>query len=241
MKTAVLFANTGVLDFLELRTSIVRIPEVIAKLKEAQVFLDRAMKEAPDLIQFLTSDDQKFWASDKIRQITVGVVQLALYERHKKNYGEATHILAMDKDDSPVQVLSGKMRLGEYIINLAMKEEKNKDNKVTEMPAEAPFLSKGISMPDFQLFTKCCTDEEGLTYKLDNEGEKEALNALLMKIRDEDSVKQFVNIGPGQSISGSAVNDLIDKELNIMESIDMDPMLNWFWDVSSNYSFQLAN
>ncbi|MEC9283784.1 MAG: hypothetical protein VX642_13815, partial [Bdellovibrionota bacterium] len=28
MKSAVLFANTGVLDFLELRTSIVRIPEV---------------------------------------------------------------------------------------------------------------------------------------------------------------------------------------------------------------------
>lgn len=240
MKTAVLFANTGVLDFLELRTSIVRIPEVIAKLKEAQVFLDRAMKEAPDLIQFLTSDDQKFWASEKIRKITVAVVQIALYERHSKNFGKASHFLAVDKDDSPVQVISGKMRLGEFVINLAMKEEKVK--AITEMP-EATFLAKGISMPDFQLFTKSedPVAEDEPAYSLSNEGDKEALNSLLMKIRDEDNVKQFVNIGPGQSISGSAVNDLIDKELNIMESIDMDPMLSWFWDVSSNYSFQLAN
>ena len=123
MKSAVLFANTGVLDFLELRTSIVRIPEVIAKLKEAQTFLDRAIKDAPDLIQFITSDDQVFWSRKRIRQIAVGIVQLGLYERYVKRYGEAAHLLASDKEENPVQVLSGKMRLGEYVINLAMRED----------------------------------------------------------------------------------------------------------------------
>ncbi|MAF90697.1 MAG: hypothetical protein VX583_02970 [Bdellovibrionota bacterium] len=234
MKSAVLFANTGVLDFLELRTSIVRIPEVIAKLKEAQTFLDRAIKDAPDLIQFITSDDQVFWSRKRIRQIAVGIVQLGLYERYVKRYGEAAHLLASDKEENPVQVLSGKMRLGEYVINLAMREDDK--SKVVSMEDQA-LLSKGISMPDFQLFQK---DQEGF-FVLVEEGKKQALNDLLMKLRDEKNTKQFVNIGPGQSISGSALNELVDKELNIMESIDLDPMLSWFWDISSPYCYQLAN
>ena len=234
MKSAVLFANTGVLDFLELRTSIVRIPEVIAKLKEAQTFLDRAIKDAPDLVQFITSDDQVFWSRKRIRQIAVGIVQLGLYERYVKRYGEAAHLLASDKEENPVQVLSGKMRLGEYVINLAMREDDK--SKVVSMEDQA-LLSKGISMPDFQLFQK---DQEGF-FVLVEEGKKQALNDLLMKLRDEKNTKQFVNIGPGQSISGSALNELVDKELNIMESIDLDPMLSWFWDISSPYCYQLAN
>ena len=234
MKSAVLFANTGVLDFLELRTSIVRIPEVIAKLKEAQTFLDRAIKDAPDLIQFITSDDQVFWSRKRIRQIAVGIVQLGLYERYVKRYGVAAHLLASDKEENPVQVLSGKMRLGEYVINLAMREDDK--SKVVSMEDQA-LLSKGISMPDFQLFQK---DQEGF-FVLVEEGKKQALNDLLMKLRDEKNTKQFVNIGPGQSISGSALNELVDKELNIMESIDLDPMLSWFWDISSPYCYQLAN
>jgi hypothetical protein len=237
MKNAVLFANTGVLDFLELRTSIVRIPEVIAKLKEAQVYLDRAMDNAPDLIQFLTSEDQVFWRSEKIRKIAVAVVQLALYERYAKRFGEASHVLSVSNEDSPIQVLSGNMRLGEFIINLAMKEEKVKTVENLNSLPEPTSLAKGISMPDFQLYEK----SEEQAYKLSGEGEKEALNELLMKLRDEEGVKQFVNVGPGQSISGSAMSELVDKELNIMESIDLDPMLSWFWDVSSNYSYQLAN
>lgn len=237
MKNAVLFANTGVLDFLELRTSIVRIPEVIAKLKEAQVYLDRAMDNAPDLIQFLTSDDQIFWRSEKIRKIAVAVVQLALYERYSKRFGEASHVLSVSNEDSPIQVLSGNMRLGEFIINLAMKEEKVKNMDSLNALPEPTSLAKGISMPDFQLYEK----SEEQAYKLSGEGEKEALNELLMKLRDEEGVKQFVNVGPGQSISGSAMSELVDKELNIMESIDLDPMLSWFWDVSSSYSYQLAN
>lgn len=235
MKSAVLFANTGVLDFLELRTSIVRIPEVIAKLKDAQTFLDRAIKDAPDLIQFITSDDQVFWSRKRIRQIAVGIVQLGLYDRYVKRYGEAAHLLASDKEENPVQVLSGKMRLGEYVINLAMREDDKKD-KVVNMEDQA-LLSKGISMPDFQLFQR---DQEGY-FVLVEEGKKQALNDLLMKLRDEKNTKQFVNIGPGQSISGSALNELVDKELNIMESIDLDPMLSWFWDISSPYCYQLAN
>lgn len=234
MKSAVLFANTGVLDFLELRTSIVRIPEVIAKLKEAQTFLDRAIKDAPDLIQFITSDDQVFWSRKRIRQIAVGIVQLGLYERYVKRYGEAAHLLASDKEENPVQVLSGKMRLGEYVINLAMREDDKA--KVVNMEDQA-LLSKGISMPDFQLFQR---DQEGY-FVLVEEGKKQALNDLLMKLRDEKNTKQFVNIGPGQSISGSALSELVDKELNIMESIDLDPMLSWFWDISSPYCYQLAN
>ena len=236
MKSAVLFANTGVLDFLELRTSIVRIPEVIAKVKEAQVFLDRALKDAPDLLQFLTSDDQVFWSRKRIRQIAVGVVQLGLYDRYVKRYGAAANVLATDSEENPVQVLSGKMRLGEFVINLAMGEEEA-PSKVVEMPEQQPMLSKGISMPDFQLYSQ---DAEG-NFVLTDEGKKQALNDLLMKLRDERSVKQFVNIGPGQSISGSALNELVDKELNIMESIDLDPMLSWFWDITSPYCYQLAN
>lgn len=240
MKTAVILSNTGVLDFLELRSSIIRIPEVIAKLKEAQIYLDRAMEEAPDLIQFLTSEDQKFWASQNIRKIAVGVVQIALYERYEKRFGKAAHFLAIDNEENPIQVISGNMRLGEYVINLAMKKEKTQSSDVFDL-SEASFLSKGISMPDFQLYSQEDNEDSVLAYKLEDEGKKEALNELLMKVRDEDSVKQFVNIGPGQSISGSAMSKLVDKELNIMESIDLDPMLSWFWDTSGSYSFQLAN
>ncbi|MEC9283030.1 MAG: hypothetical protein VX642_09970, partial [Bdellovibrionota bacterium] len=203
-------------------------------LKEAQTFLDRAIKDAPDLIQFITSDDQVFWSRKRIRQIAVGIVQLGLYERYVKRYGEAAHLLASDKEENPVQVLSGKMRLGEYVINLAMREDDKA--KVVNMEDQA-LLSKGISMPDFQLFQR---DQEGY-FVLVEEGKKQALNDLLMKLRDEKNTKQFVNIGPGQSISGSALSELVDKELNIMESIDLDPMLSWFWDISSPYCYQLAN
>ena len=235
MRSAVLLANTGVLDFLELRTSIIRIPEVLAKLKEAQTFIDRAQAQAPDLIQFVTSDDAVFWSRSRYREIAVGVVQLGLYERYQKRFGAADFVLAGDSECNPVQVLSGRMRLGEYVIHLAMREEQRLPLDATQAPA----LAKGISMPDFQLYQ--WNEEATPNFQMQDGGKKRALSEQLMRIRDEFGVQRFVNIGHGQSISGSALNELVDKELHIMESIDLDPMLSWFWDIDSPYCYQLAN
>ncbi|MFK8139097.1 MAG: hypothetical protein AB8E15_12110 [Bdellovibrionales bacterium] len=237
MKVAAIFSTAGVLDFEELRSSIVRIPEVLSHLKEAQKYIDRSVKEAPDLVQFLTSEDSIFWRNNKYRQICVAVVQLALYKRYLKYHPNADFILSINKPDNPIKTLTGEMRMGEFVINMALKEEEEAElDNIAFLDGDMPQLSKGISMPDYQVFRK---NEEGNFILEDNE--KRSLMEILEELRDEESVKRFVNLGPGKSVSGTAMQDLQTKELNILESIDIDPMLSWFWSSVSPSSYQIAN
>lgn len=232
MKVAALFSNNGVLDFEELRTSVIRIPQVLQYLKNGQRILDRLIPEAPDLIQFMTSSDEKFWQHPNLRKLVIGLCQIGLYERYVKYHGKADCLLSVENVSGPIRVISGDLLLSEYIMDTYFAEEKQEDINLGEMPV----LSKGISMPEFHAFS---INDDGNLEKLVEE--KKRLDEILMELRDEHGVKQFINIGPGQSMSGNSLATLISKELNILESIDIDPMLSWFWQSVDRQVYQIAN
>ena len=67
MRDALVFNGASNLDFQDIRSNVVRIPEVIARIREAQKLWDKLSTQALDLANFINSEDSVFLGA--IRQI----------------------------------------------------------------------------------------------------------------------------------------------------------------------------
>lgn len=59
------------------------------------------------------------------------------------------------------------------------------------------------------------------------------LKKLLAEVVEHQNVARFVNVGPGAAIANSEYEQIAElassDEVTVIDSIDLDPMLNWFW------------
>lgn len=59
------------------------------------------------------------------------------------------------------------------------------------------------------------------------------LKKLLTEIVEHQRVSRFVNVGPGATITPTDCEQMAEAaetdEVTVIDSIDLDPMLNWFW------------
>lgn len=59
------------------------------------------------------------------------------------------------------------------------------------------------------------------------------LKKLLVDVVQHQGVSRFVNVGPGVAILSSEYETIGEiagaDEVTVIDSIDLDPMLNWFW------------
>ena len=231
MSVAYLFSDFKSLDLLESRRSVVRIPEVIARFKEAQKYLDFYIKDSPDLLIFLLSDNARFWSDEKLKRICVSLVQLALYDRTCKKMSKADFFMAPVAAESVAQILSGKLSLEEYIHGLFMATEK----KEVVLDDLSVFLHKGVAKTEFAIYSKSAE------VYLPLPGNSLMSNELVGRLRLDLNVNRFVNIGPIDQLASSNMEELLFQDVQVMDCISMDPMLSWFWSSFQDPEYALAN
>jgi len=225
MKTSLVFANQGTIDFSEVRTNVIRIPEVVATLKEAQTSIDQICPNPVDLMALMMSDDSRFWANEKFRKICVSLVQIGLTRRYYKSKPQAKVLVATDDVYSPKHVLTGAMNLKEYVEACLFKQD---DTAVFS-------LSSGV-MP-----------QKLKAYILGAEGyetsalESEKVEEIIVELRENEAVARFINVGPCNTLVSSRSDAVIFHDVQVEEMINMDPLLTWFWDALSGDLKQVAN
>ena len=102
----VVFAGRQGLDDVESRYSIARIPEVSAYLREAQAFFDniKTVDHNIDLFSFLNSSDNDFSMRPKLRSLVAAIVQVGLFQRYTKFYGNPSFMVGNNNGASALNV-----------------------------------------------------------------------------------------------------------------------------------------
>ena len=115
MRDALVFTGGHSLSFREVRTNIVRIPEVTARLREAQTLWDWLHPERVDLLNFLTFDDELYSVRPELGELAGLLVQLGLYDRYLKAYSRPLLLGGFAGYFSAARVALGQISLAEVI------------------------------------------------------------------------------------------------------------------------------
>ncbi len=90
-----------------------------------------------------------------------------------------------------------------------------------------PSLS-GLSLTEFRAFMK---GEDGTMVELGQAVMD--LKKLVSEVVEHQGVTRYINLGPGTAIPANEYEQIAEMtgadEVTIIDSIDLDPMLNWFW------------
>ena len=65
------------------------------------------------------------------------------------------------------------------------------------------------------------------------------LKRIIASLHEEQRVNRFINIGPAYSLREADYKTLGTDDIETLDSIELDPMLSWFWR-SVRQSFSLA-
>jgi hypothetical protein len=243
MKNAVVFSGRNGLDFYDLRTNVVRIPEVSGRLREAQQILDllNSAGSGPsvDLINVMLSDDEHFFRNIKLKSLIAAIVQVGLFDRYLKSQPLPLLMVGISNGESAARVAAGLQSFREMIEAWYQSQTsdviKLADRVAGRVAEPAPLLS-GISLSEFSAL-RAEVQEDGLTiYRPTREGSMD-LKKLVAALISDDGVTRFVSIGPAPALRPIDYQSLIQKheqtlgvsKVDVVDSIDLDEQLSWFW------------
>jgi len=226
MRSILVFGGANALDFADVRLAVLRIPEVSLKIEEAQEIWDRCCDTTFSFHHFLASDDQIFYKNLSLKTLALAVVQLGLYERYRRLFGAPKVLVGNVKNDSALMVACGLMSFQEMIVT------SRACHMVRPMAHLQPvdnILLNGAILPQYQAFILDTTGGAAATAMATTIGEPDMdLRKILERTVDDQRAERIIHVGPGL-IDRNLIADLELRELQIVESIDIDPMLNWFW------------
>lgn len=233
MKEALVFGGQNSLDFLEVRSQVVRIPEVSLRLEEAQCIWDKSCGSSFSFQHFLNAEDSAFFNNIHLKSLSLSVVQLGLLDRYKRHFGESDFLVGNTQNDSALMVAAGLVKFSELI------EKSQAGGLIRPMVplqiATEPVL-RGHSLPQFQVFARVAEGsgskptelDQGPKYKAAGQPEI-SVQKILQSLIDDMGIKKIVHVGPGTMDKSHIMNQYEMRELQVYESIDIDPMLGWFW------------
>lgn len=216
MREALVFASHNQLDFQEIRSHVVRIPEVVMRIREAQKIWDNLDLPVLDIANFISSDDAVFLGNIRMKAFVTAVIQIGLLDRYLKSHKLPEVILGLANGDAPLKVVAGEITFFDMISeNSAVAAPR----KLQTAPAsnELPFLS-GIQLAKYQAYVQ---KSDGSYQPTANE--TPSLENLLKELVHLEKIERVIVVGPGNSLSRSQLG------IRISDSIDLDPMLKWFW------------
>jgi hypothetical protein len=225
VRNVLVFGGANALDFADVRLSVLRIPEVSLKIEEAQEIWDKCCGSSFSFHHFLASDDQIFFKNLGLKTLALAVVQLGLYDRYKRIFSEPKILIGNVKNDSALMVASGLMSFEELITS---SRACHMVRPMAHLQSVENIMLNGPILPQYQAFIKT-TGADAATASATTIGEPDMdLRKVLERVVDEQRVERIIHVGPGL-IDRALIMDLEPRELQIVESIDIDPMLNWFW------------
>lgn len=219
MNHAVIFLNQDSLNFMSIRNNVIRIPEVYNQIQKAQKISDELGSNSYfngiDFSLSFLQDDHLFKSNLKLKNVLMTLVQIGLYERHIKKHGKPSYIVGDVVGETTVNVLAAQKNFKSLFII-------DENPGELKLVSEEPILS-GATMGLNQIFSME-EDEAKAIFET-----KQSIEFLVQHLFEEKGVKLFVNIGPGLTSESKSETDLSAFDLQLCESIDIDPMLNWFW------------
>ncbi len=223
--SAVVFAGMNGLDQEEIRKAVVRIPEVSIRVKEAQKIIDRCFEESFDLHSYIVSPQSSFLHNIRLKSLASAIVQIGLYERYIKFNLKPNFIVGNSNGDSALNVISGQQSFQEMIINNSSLNLEQAGSEVDTSNVTNLVLS-GVSLEEYKVVSLDLEEERDL--KKINEKQMD-FQEIFKDLVCEKDVKRFINIGPSMPLVNESMRNNCFVELQLCDSIEMDPMLNWFW------------
>jgi len=234
MFDAVVFSSVNALEFLEVRRNVVRIPEVIRRIREAQAIWDEVSPQNLDLLNFIGSDDSIFLGHLRLKNLSTAIIQLGLYERflaQSEGTDSPRLMLGLVNGDSALKVVTRELAF-EELIRQSPTLSAPRANLALQLGG-LPVLS-GISLAEFGLSEKV---EGGYKPLLDGEMD---LRKVMEALSRQEGVKKVVVIGPGAGHAQTMFKDVGGAHIEVTDSVDLDPVLSWFWPAKASAPLQVA-
>jgi len=234
MNDVVIFNGLNSLDFHDIRANVIRIPEVSVRLLEAQEIWDSLQGKGFDFYNFLASEDDVFLRNIKLKSLAAAIVQVGLFDRYVKRQGLPAFMVGCVSGDSPLKVCIGEMSFDDMILesHAGRAARASRPIKLADNP-----VLVGISLSEFATFKKK-DDQDKFEATGDN---KLDIATIVVNLIENYGVSKLINVGPGNILMRNMQKDLALKDVQVIESIEADPMLNWFWmDMRRNNQFLKA-
>lgn len=243
MRDALVFNGARNLDFQDIRANVIRIPEVIQRLRQAQQIWDTVATKPLDLLNFVGSDDTVFLNNIKLKSFATAVVQVGLLDRYLRNYRLPDFVVGAINGDSPMRVAIGQMDFVDLVTESPASSAGQADvaatggeTQLSVGAIDLPVLA-GVQITEYAIYQR---DLSTNTYERVHTDAREA-NRMILELVSIHEVNRLVMIGPGSSISGRKLIDLTSRDIQVVESIDLDPMLSWFWSHLKENRLAIAN
>ncbi len=237
MRDALVFNGASNLDFQEIRSNVVRIPEVIQRIREAQDIWDAQGSSPLDLSTFIAADDNAFLGHIRLKSFATAVVQVGLLDRFLKHHKLPEFVVGASNGDSPLKVAIGQTAFAD-LVGKSPSITNQATRSLKAVPGstglDLPVLA-GIQLVEYSIFQK---SGEGFVQVQCDAKEVEKMVVELVESHD---VERLIMVGPGHSIFGRKMRELTDRDVQVMESIDLDPMLSWFWSNLKEDRLAVAN
>lgn len=220
---AIVFAGQNALDQSEIRLGVLRIPEVTQALRDAQTYIEKLGSTSIDLRASMLADDRDYLANPRLRSLLTAIVQVALYERWNKTQGKPNYLIGHSNLDSPLQFAAGRKGLEDIIRGSALLNLKPLGAFMAQS-VSTPILG-GIELVEYEISILNHSTQQYICIR---SHEMDALR-LFSYMADQLPIDEIVNVGPGCPLFSNYNKILTEKKIKISDSINIDPMLNWFW------------
>ncbi|OFZ10946.1 MAG: hypothetical protein A2Z20_08840 [Bdellovibrionales bacterium RBG_16_40_8] len=219
MESALFFGDQNSLDFFDIRAGALRIPEVGLRLEEAQEIWDKNCGRAFSFQHFLCSDDTTFFKNINLKSLSLAVIQLGLYDRYIRIFQEPRYLAGNTQNDSALLVATREITFSELITN---SQACHLVRPLAPLQVISEVVLDGRRLPRYKIMQRVEGKDDRI-YRIVGSNEMSLPNALRQLIKSH-MVQKIIHIGPGIMDKSSIIDDVV-----ISESIDIDPMLGWFW------------
>lgn len=234
MRDALVFNGASNLDFQDIRTNVIRVPEVVVRIREAQAIWDKVSPTPLDLANFIGSEDDVFLSHIKLKSFATAVVQVGLLDRYLKNHKMPEYVVGAINGDSPMRVAMGQKSFLELVTE-SLATNGPRPRVPVANALDLPILA-GVQLVEYAIF---CRGTDGDYVRQITEVRE--VERMIVDLVDQHEVNKLVMVGPGSSVSGKKVLDLTSRDVQVLESIDLDPMLSWFWSNLRENRLSIAN
>lgn len=235
MREALVFNGASNLDFQEIRSNVVRIPEVVRRIREAQDLWDKRGPTPLDLATFLCSEDSVFLNNIRLKSFATAVVQVGLLDRFLRSHPLPDYLVGASNGDSPLKVAAGFITFEEMVLSSpALTNLSARSVKGVGSGLEMPVLT-GIQLVEYAIYQR--TAEGVQVVPVDSKD----MEKMVVELVERLDIERLVMVGPGHAIFGRKMRELTDRDVQVLESIDLDPMLAWFWSELKENRMAVAN
>ncbi len=228
---AILFSGLSMMDQSSVRESLIRIPEVLSRIKLAQKAIDQLTGNTVELVNCMFEDDQTFQANCKIRRVLVNLVQLGLYDRYIKSNPKPRFFVGSLPNVSAIEHILGFNFIDEFVRSVWFQDLEGSEARETptsNSKYQDIHVVQMLRKTNHYYVYECnkISDETTESKKIE---EADSADKLIVRLIKKYNAKQIVNLGSADFLLDPVMNPFHLEDINIYNTIEVDPMLTWFY------------